>query len=441
MSSVDSYRQSQRELNGRAPQWLRTMRDQAMARFADLGFPTTRMEEWKYTNVAPIERTAFRPAPPLAAARAGDLVAAARLGPRGGEPVGVQLVFLNGRLAPSLSSTPALPAGVRIASLAAALADGDAALEPHLGGAAGEDAFASLNTAFIDDGALVSIGDGVSLDEPIHLLFISGGDGEPVVSHPRVLIVLGRSAEATVIETHLGGPGPVYFANCVTEVFLGANAGLAHYKVQREADTAYHVGRVDVRQERDSRLASFSVSLGGALVRTDIGTVLGGEGGQCSLDGLYMVGGRQHADHHTSIDHQAGNCSSRELYKGVLDGRSTAVFNGKVYVRPQAQKSDAQQMNKNLLLSDNAVVDTKPQLEIFADDVKCSHGATIGRLDEDALFYLRSRGIDAATARDVLIFAFANELVGRMRSAPVSLQVEEILRRQFHRDSESEATP
>ena len=297
-----------------------------------------------------------------------------------------------------------------------------------------------MNTAFIQDGAVVYLPQRAVVPEPIHLLFISQPAGEPVVSHPRILIVAGDDSQATVVETYVGSGAGAYFTNAVTEIVLGANADIAHYKLQRESEQAFHVATTEARQGAGSRLRSYAVSLGGALVRSDINTLLDAEGCECSLDGLYMLAGTQHVDHHTSIDHRRPRCTSRELYKGVLDGKSSGVFNGKVYVRPHAQQSDAGQVNKNLLLSDDATIDTKPQLEIFANDVKCSHGATIGRLDDEALFYLRSRGIDAAAARSLLIAAFANELIGRMPAAPVRAQLERLVWSRFHGTAPVEAS-
>jgi Fe-S cluster assembly protein SufD len=426
MNAIDNYLSSFERVNGSVPAWLTTLRRDAMRRFADQGFPSTRLEDWKYTDVTPIANLPFRPAAALPVHVAPEVIEAASFG------VGTRLVFVNGRYLPELSSTAALPAGTRVTSLAAVLAREPELIEAHLARYANAGhGFTALNTAFIQDGAVVYLPKRAVVPEPIHLLFISQPNGEPVVSHPRILIVAGDESQATVVETYVGsGPG-VYFTNALTEIVLGANAEIAHYKLQRESEQAFHVATTEARQGAGSRLRSYAVSLGGALVRSDINTLLDAEGCECSLDGLYLLTGTQHVDHHTSIDHRRPRCTSRELYKGVLDGKSRGVFNGKVYVRPHAQQSDAGQVNKNLLLSDDATIDTKPQLEIFADDVKCSHGATIGRLDDEALFYLRSRGIDAAAARSLLIAAFANELIGRMPAAPIRAQLEQLVRSRF----------
>ena len=427
MNAIDTYLSSFERMNGNVPAWVTTLRREAMRRFSELGLPSTRLEDWKYTDVAPIAKQPFRLATMVPARIAAHVVDDASFG------IGSRLVFVNGRYAPDWSATAALPAGTRVASLGAVLANEPELIEPHLARHATPDhGFTALNTAFIQDGAVVYLPRGAVVADPIHLLFIAQPGGEPAVAHPRIVIVAEADSQATVVETYIGAGVGAYFTNVVTEIVLGANADLAHYVLQRESAQAFHVGTVEVHQGSASRLRSYAVSLGGALARHDINTQLDAEGCECTLDGLYMLAGTQHVDHHTSIDHRQPRCTSRELYKGVLDGKSSGVFNGKVYVRPHAQHSDAGQVNKNLLLSDEATIDTKPQLEIFADDVKCSHGATIGRLDDMALFYLRSRGIDVAEARTLLIAAFANELIGRMGVAPVRAQLERLVSSRLH---------
>jgi len=436
MNAIDGYLSSFERVNGSVPEWLTKLRRDAMSRFTDQGFPSTRLEDWKYTDAAPIARLPFRLAAALPVRVDREVVEAASFG------VGTRLVFVNGCYLPELSSTDALPAGVRITSLSRVLTHEPVLIEAHLARYANAGhGFIALNTAFIQEGAVVYLPRRTVVPELIHLLFISQPAGEPVVSHPRILIVAGDDSRATVVETYVGSGTSAYFTNAVTEIVLGANSDITHYKLQRESEQAFHVATIEAHQAAGSRLRSYAVSLGGALARSDINTRLDGEGCECSLDGLYMAAGTQHVDHHTSIDHRRPHCTSRELYKGVLDGKSSGVFNGKVYVRPQAQQSDAGQVNKNLLLSDDATIDTKPQLEIFADDVKCSHGAAIGRLNDEALFYLRSRGIDAAAARDLLIAAFANELVERMQAAPVRAQLERLVWSRLHGAAQVEACP
>ena len=261
----------------------------------------------------------------------------------------------------------------------------------------------------------------------IHLLFVSTGHEEAAVSHPRNLIVLGHGSQGTVVESYLGLKRDRYFTNAVTEIVAGRDSVLDHYKLQRETENAFHVATVQARQERNSNVVSHSISLGGALVRNDINFVLDGEGCQALLNGLYVTHASQHVDNHTRIDHARPHCDSRELYKGILNDKSTGVFNGKIVVRPDAQKTNAKQTNKNLLLSEEALVNAAPQLEIFADDVKCTHGATIGRLNDDELFYLRSRGIDESSARTLLTYAFASDILGVMKVKPIQCQIDLVL--------------
>jgi Fe-S cluster assembly protein SufD len=299
-------------------------------------------------------------------------------------------------------------------------------LEGRLGKIVDEDAhpFAALNTAFLDDGAYVTLRAGTVLDLPLHLLFVSADGG---VTHPRVLVIAGENSQATIIEQYAAIGDHVYFNNAITEVVASEGAFIEHYKLQQEGMKGFHIAGLHVRQEKDSRFVSHSISLGGALVRNDITALLSATGGECTLNGLYLAAGRQHVDYHTLIDHASAHATSREFYKGVLDGRAHGVFNGRVIVRQDAQKTDAQQTNKNLLLSVDAEIDTKPQLEIYADDVKCAHGATVGQLSEDAVYYLRSRGIDSATARSLLTYAFADEIIRHIRLAPMRSHLEQLL--------------
>jgi len=265
------------------------------------------------------------------------------------------------------------------------------------------------------------------LQAPIHLLFVSSAPGNATLSQPRNLIVLGAGSQATVVETYAGLSDEVYFTNVVTEIVLGDNASLDHYKLQEEGARAFHIALTQVHHGRESRFTSHSIALGAALARNDVRALFATEGSECTLNGLYMATGKQHLDNRTLIDHQSPRCTSRELYKGVLDGQSRGVFSGRVLVRHDAQKTDASQTNKNLLLSDEALVDTKPQLEIFADDVKCAHGAAVGQLDEDALFYLRSRGIGQEAAKSLLTYAFASEMVNLIPLAPLRSRVRELV--------------
>lgn len=415
----------QSRLPGSQAPWLQQIRKGALARFEQLGFPTPRQEDWKYTRVAPIEKRTFR----------SPLTRSAEPGPADVTTYHLpelschRVVFVDGRYSPALSDLSALPAGATVASMAAVLADSPEALEPHLARYADIDAhaFTALNTAFMEDGVYVHLAPNTIVADPIHVLYLSLSTDDDLVSHPRNLVVCGEGSQCTVVESYVSPTPAVYFNNNVTEVSLARNARLEHYKLQQESHRAFHVSTLQVHQARDARFDSHSVSLGGALARNDINTLLDHEGAECLLNGLYIVGGRQHVDYHTRIDHAKPHGISREFYKGILNGHSRGVFNGRVYVHPDAQKSDAEQSNKNLLLSRDAEVDTKPQLEIFADDVKCSHGATVGQLDENMIYYLRSRGIAYEAARGLLTYGFAQDVIERMPLAPARSLLENLL--------------
>lgn len=447
------------------PAWLQTLREAAIGRFADLGFPTPHHEDWKYTNVTPIAQTPFRLAgPPRQSLRAQDIEALIF-----GEPDWPRLVFVDGYYAPELSSwptntsgsyppsgpppgppTPANATGGRLPSgsgshppsgsgsyppypramdLAEAVRTEADLAEQHLAHHAPTDSsgFVALNTAFIRHGAFVSIPDDQSPASPIHLLFISTASAPHTVSHPRVLLIVGSGGTASIVESYVSLGEGASFTNAVTEIVVGDNAAVEHVKLLGENVSAFHVATIQVHQGRDSRFTSHSVAMGAKLGRNDLNVLLAGEGAECTLNGLYVTDGTQHIDNHTTVDHAQPHGSSRELYKGILDGRSRAVFSGKVIVRPGAQKTDAYQTNRNLLLSAEATVDTKPQLEIFADDVKCSHGAAIGSLDEQATFYLLSRGLGQEAARQMLTYGFATEVTRRIALQPVRSQVEKLL--------------
>lgn len=419
------------------PSWLRRIRQAAISRFAELGFPTTRDEEWKYTSVEPIAKIPFKPAP----RKAGGWRLEA-----GGWDLGLRctrLGFVNGYYSQELTSLLVLPKGVKVGSLAAVLRTNPGWLEPYLAQYASfqDHAFVAINTAFIEDGSYVYIPSGMVLEEPIHLLFVSIPQGEPFVSHPRNLIIAGENSQGAIVESYIGSGDGVYFTNAVTEIVIGENAMIDHYKLELEGEEAFHMATLQAHLDRSSNLRSHSIVLGGALVRNDLNVVLDGEGGECTLNGLYLVTGRQHVDNHTRIDHVKPYCLSREFYKGVLDGQSRGVFNGKIYVHKFAQKTDAHQLNKNLLLSEDAVIDTKPQLEIYNNDVRCSHGSTIGQLDPDSLFYLRSRGMDLKAARILLTYAFASEIISRIKIEPLRVKLEDLLVARLQKGSSPEEAP
>lgn len=410
-------------LPGARVPWLVRTRSRALERFARNGFPDAHDEDWKYTSVAAIEKQAF-----VAVSRhdvqedvAATLVDGLTL--VGG--TGHLLVFLNGHYSPALSAPGHLPAGATLASLADVLDTSPETLEPYFANDDRQTVFGALNTAFMADGAYLHLSRGTVVEQPVHLLFIATQTGAAIT--PRNLIVAEDGAQATVIEHYAGTDGAVYFTNAVTQIFAAANAGVEHYKLQQESVQSFHVAGIHAQQARDSRLSSHSVSLGAALTRNDITTAFAETGCEATFNGLYLVGGRQHVDNHTCIDHIQPNGTSHEFYRGVLDGHSRAVFNGKVIVHPGAQKTNANQSNHNLLLSRDAEVDTKPQLEINADDVKCTHGATIGQIDENQLFYLRARGVEETMARSLLVHAFAHDIIERIRVVSLRTRLEQIL--------------
>ncbi len=406
--------------------WLERIRREALERFAESGFPTTRQEDWKYTNTAPLAKIPFRMPSQAPESDVKALLAAYPLL----APGDAAIVFVNGRYRADLSNAAHAQERAVVSSFRAARQDGHRGLvAEHLTRYASYTArpFVALNTAFVTDGALVSIPEQATIERPIHLIFLTEPGAEPIFCQPRALILAGAGSRASVLEHHLGEGDGEYFSNSVSEIALGDRAQLDHFHVARPGARAFHVSTVQARQGRESVLRSYSLSLGGRLVRNDLDTVLAEEGAQCALSGLYLAAGSQHVDNHTTIEHAAPNSTSEELYSGVLGGRATGVFNGKVIVRPEAQKTSARQKNRNLLLSNDAAVNSKPQLEIFADDVRCTHAATVGRIDEDALFYLRSRGVAIAAARQLLIRAFASEITSGIQEREVKAALTEVV--------------
>ena len=420
-SYLESFTRFEKIAVGHGLGWLRKLRQDGFARFSQLGFPTTHDEDWRFTNIAPISRTPFQ------------LAEGAKVSRRDLEPflipgAACQLVFVNGRYAPELSSLGKLPKGVHVGSLAGAIrSDGDK-LQAHLGRYAGfdRDAFIALNSAFLADGGYVHIPRGVVVGAPICLLYVSTGNGAPVMTHPRNLVVAEDHSQVTVVEDYVSVASGVMFSNVVTELYAGQDAVVAHYMIEREDKQALNVSTLRIEQERNTNVESHSVLLGGALVRNNVHPVLAGEGGECLINGLYIGTGRQHMDNYMLVEHAKPHCNSRQFYNGILDEQAHAVFHGRIIVHKDAQKTDAKQTNRNLLLSDDAQIDTKPQLEIYADDVKCTHGATIGQVEENALFYLRSRGLDEVAARRLLLYAFASECLDRMRAGPVRTYLENL---------------
>ncbi|MDH3253724.1 MAG: Fe-S cluster assembly protein SufD [Acidobacteriota bacterium] len=407
------------------PGKITELRRSAIARFEDLGFPTTRLEEWRFTNVAPIAKAAFDLSPSANGVKAGELADFRYDGT-------CELVLINGRFSPELSNLEGLPDGVVVSGLEAAWSSHPEKIEPHLGFATfGEHSFVALNTALHRDGAFLFIPRGVVVEQPINIIHLGRTDGKPFACFPRLLIVAEESSQSTVVEQYGSIGDGNYFTCPVTEVVVGANATVDHYKLQRESISAFHVATFQLLQHRDSNFSSHSISWGGGLVRNDVNAVLDGEGAEATLNGLYMVEGTQLVDNHMRVEHAQPNCDSHELFKGILEDRSRAVFNGRIYVHRGAQKTDAKQTNRNLLLSKNAVANSNPQLEIFADDVKCTHGSTVGQLDELGIFYLRSRGIGEEAARSLLTYAFAADIVERIKVPSVRQDLEEFLFRRL----------
>ncbi len=416
------------ERQAKHPSWVFPLRKAGIARFAELGFPTVDQEDWRFTNVAPIARLPFKPVlEPTGEAPAADAISRSPFG----RLAAIRLVFINGHYTKELSSPPPPAEGITISSLAEALASNAPALEPRLGRYAAQEsnAFAALNTAFFQDGAFIHVEAGRQLQRPVHLLYISTLKETGATFHPRNLIIAEENSRATIVESYAATQDSACFTNAVTELAAGESAVLEHIKFQDETRSAFHIAAIYARLGSHSNVVLHSIATGAKLSRNDIRTTLAGEGLECILNGLYLTGGSQLADHHMVVEHAEPNCRSHEYFNGILDGRSKGVFHGRILVRPAGQKTDAKQTNKNLLLSDEATVDTKPQLEIYADDVKCTHGATVGQLNEESIFYLRSRGIGAGRARRMLIHAFAGEILERIRHAPAR---EELSQRIWH---------
>jgi Fe-S cluster assembly protein SufD len=415
---------------GESPPWLVAARRDAIAKFAAAGFPTTRQEEWRFTSVSAIAETPYVSAPSGVSldamrVRALEICEAHRH----------LLVFVNGRFAPELSSVEGLPQGVVIGSLRDAFVSHAELIARHMGRptAAARTSLSWLNTAFATDGAFVYLPPNVEMEEPVQLLYLSSPNGAPTVSHPRSLIIADRLSRLSLVETYgcACAPGASYWTNAVTEIVALDGARIDAYRVQREGERAHHTAATYSEQGRDSMVTIHPVVFGAALSRHDIVTRLAGQNGHCTINGLYILGDTQHADHHTTIDHAEPHCESHEYMNGVLDGQSRGVFNGRIIVRPGAQRTDSKQTNNNLVLSEHARADSQPQLEIYADDVKCTHGATLGPIDPTAMFYLTSRGITPTEARSLLTYGFGAEIIDRMEIAPLQAQLDRLVRQRI----------
>lgn len=418
-SYLDAFGRVAGILPGHQLPWLHQARESAIERFACIGFPTQRDEDWKYTSVAAIENNRFTVLPSASPEMLAARIASHAL------PDAHLLAFVNGTLEPGLCRLGRLQQGVILSSLGYMLEQYPGRLEESAVIGSSTSAFADLNLAFMADGAYIRLPPGATVKAPIQLLFIATESNLAI--QPRNLVLAGENSSATIIEHHVAIHESTYLTNAVTDIALGPGAAIEHHKVQQESLAAFHIATVNVAQATASRFTSSSFALGSRLARVGIGVKLQAAGAVCHLDGLYLTDGRQHVDHHTRIDHLKPDCMSREFYKGVLNDASRAVFNGRVVVQPDAQGSDALQTNHNLLLSEHAEIDTKPQLEIWADNVKCSHGATIGQLDEQQVFYLRARGIDEIPARAMLIRAYAREIIERIRLMSLQARLDELL--------------
>ncbi|RPJ54755.1 MAG: Fe-S cluster assembly protein SufD [Acidobacteria bacterium] len=417
-----NFAEFERQASGAVPEWLHQLRKASILQVAEYGFPTIRDEDWKYTNLAPLSRVSFQLA---ARAELPDHLSNHWLL---GLP-GARLVFVNGFFDERLSRREGLPESVEIKSVSQVLAEQPDLLGRHIGRYSdpGEHAFNALNTAFLSEGAFVSVPAGTVVETPVYLIYLSTNSEQPFAVHPRNLMLLGANSEVRLVEGYVGDSEASYFCNPVTELVVGEGSVADHYTVQAEGAKGHHIGTLRTWQERNSALRLASFDIGGSLVRHNLTVTLDGDGANALLHGLYLGAADQLIDNHTRIEHVKPHCDSRELYKGILTDSSRAVFHGRIVVSKGAQKTDSKQTNNNLLLSNDALVNTKPQLEIYADDVKCTHGATIGRLEEEALFYLRSRGIGRQEAADILIYAFASEVIGQVRGAELRKHLDHFL--------------
>jgi len=426
---IKQYRLFEQSLNGVRHDSIHQIRRKAIEQFEKLGFPTTKHEEWRFTNISPLTRTQFTPAYQVEAQEISEeqfnKISIKRLN-------GIKLIFINGKYSEKLSDK-SFPKGIEISSLAHILQNENTSLHKIIEHFANieNNSFTSLNTSFLLEGVFIQIHANIEINEPIYLVYITTDTKTPLIIHPRNIIMVAKNSKASIIEHYISTENNSNFTNAVSEIRLDENAVLEHNKIQTESNNAFHIGSTYIEQLSKSKFTSNSIMIGGSLVRNNIYATLNGEETECTLNGLSLASGNQLIDNHTSIDHAKPNCSSREFYKAILDGKARGVFNGKIYVRKDSQKTDSKQTNKTLLLSDEATMNTKPQLEIFADDVKCTHGAAIGYLDSDSLFYLRSRGISENIARDILTYAFANDIIERITIEPIQEYLHNILFSRF----------
>lgn len=417
--------------------WLKNLREGAYSQFVEKGFPTTHDEDWRFTNVSSIAQTPY-----VLAAKNAAVVSESEAAPYRLEDSACQLVFVDGWYQPTLSRVDSLPRGLEVSSLAAAIQDAPDSVRDQLGHYLSRrmDAFGALNTALFGDGALIRIGHGALIEKPISLLYLTSSGDFPLMNHPRNLVIAERGSQAAVVEDYVSFGDGATFSNSITELVADEEAVVSHYLIEREGARAANVSTLRIEQARASNVTSHSVLVGGNLVRNNVHPVLAGRGAECLINGLFIGNGQQHLDNYMLVEHVGQFCSSRQFYNGILDDHARGVFHGRIIVHKDAQRTDAKQTNRNLLLCDDARVDTKPQLEIYADDVKCTHGATIGQLDENQLFYLQARGIGEDAARRVLLYAFAGECLQRMADKSVREKISRLIHKRLASPSLADLT-
>jgi len=426
---INKFDEFEKSLNGEKTSELHQLRKSAISNFQKLNFPTQKDEEWKYTNISSLQKHNF------SSAAVNENVSSEIINKFLFDKLEHSLlVFVNGIYSPELSKITDLPKGVEVGSIAEAIKNNNSVVKNNLGKYAKDENyfFTTLSSAFIKDGAFVYVPDGKVVENPIHIIFYTKSSDNKIINQPRNLFVAGKDSQVSIIEHYISDEENIYLTNAVTEIFADENAVVDHIKLQEESKKAFHIARMDVDQERSSNFSSHLISTGAQISRNDFSTRFNAEGSESMLNGLFMIGEEQLFDAHTMIDHAKPHCSSHEHYKGILQDKSKGVFNGKVMVRQDAQKTNAFQQNNTILLSDDAVMNTKPQLEIFADDVKCSHGATIGKLNDEAKFYLKSRGIGEEAATAMLIHAFASDVISSIKIPALRDYLEEIITRRFN---------
>lgn len=425
---LSNFGEFEKRLNGGKENSIHQKRKTALSNFSKLEFPTIKDEEWKYTSISPLLKYNFVPKF-VRKVIPKDFIKSLLFD----EMEHSLIVFINGRISTEHTDLLNLPEGVVVGSVEEQTKKQNENFLKHFGKYAdcNNHIFTALSTAYTDDGAFIFVPAGKIVEEPIHIIFITDSEDEKILTQPRNLFIAEKNSQVTIIEHYVGYKEQIYFTNTVTEIVAEENAVVDHIKLQEESKNAFHIARMEVDQERNSNFSSHLISTGAELSRNDFNAKFNGEGGECTLNGLYMIDGTQLFDAHTLMDHAKPHCNSHEHYKGILDDKSRGVFNGKIIVRPDAQKTNAFQENNSILLSDGALVNTKPQLEIFADDVKCSHGATIGQMDDEAKFYLKSRGIGEEASKGILLHAFASDVITSIKIETIRDYAEKVITQKF----------